>query len=167
MSKVAKKDTDLTKGTVTFTFSNGGVVVAGVGKLSKDIQAHLMLHGLAQKVGDSYAGAENADEAQKFATETLADLEKGSWTTRAASSGPKISLLAEAVARLRKVTIDKATEVITGLNATDEGKETVKKLRAHPAVKAAMTAISAERAAAKLKEATKAGTADLGDLLTA
>lgn len=145
MAKIAKKELNIDNGAVSITFANGAVLNAHVNKLQKTIQAHLMLHGLSQKLGDSYAGAESPEEAAKFAGEVLADLEAGKWSTRTAS--PRTSIMAEAISRIRKMPVEQAAEIISNLD-----EEQVAALRKHKDVVAAMAVIRAERATAKAKE---------------
>jgi hypothetical protein len=177
MSKVAKKTANVEAGTVGFEFAttpNPTQLLADISKLPAAIVKRLALHGLSQKIGDSYAGASDAKEAAQFANETLADLLKGNWATRQASTGPKVSLLAEAVARVQKIPVEKALATLQAIANGDgseagkkAGEEKVKAIRSVPNVRAAMAAIQAERAQAKAATAQKDGaaTADLGALL--
>lgn len=159
MSKVCKKTVDTAKQTVTFEFADGaGTLVLPLAELSTDIQSHLALHGVSQKVGDSFAGAKDAAEAFGFAQETIKDLTEGKWTSRVASSGPKISLLAEGVAQVMGIIIEDATTKIKALP-----EEKVKALRKNAKVVAAMAALKAQRAAAKAQETTGV---DVGSLLS-
>lgn len=150
-NQMAKKVVDAEKGTVTFTFSNGKTLVADVDKLDPVLVRRLALHGLGQKVGDSYAGSETVDEAVENAGDVYEMLANGKWTERVAGE-PRTSLLAEALQRVMAEggttkTLEDCIAAVKKLD--DEGR---KNLRGQPAVKAAMSAIKAERDAAAVNK---------------
>lgn len=137
-----------------FRFTNGKMVVVDFAKLSANIQAAALRHGIAQKVGDSFASSESVEDAWAAATETLAQLADGDWNTR--TSGRSIT--AEAVARVQKIAVDKAQAIIVKMTP-----EKLAAIERHPAVKAELANIAAERAAARAKSSKV--TVNLADLL--
>ena len=108
------------------------------------------MHGLSQKLGDSYAGCE-ADEAFEKANGVATDLLAGNWSTRVAASGPRTTQLAEALAAATGKSVEEAATVLEQMD--DDQK---KDLRKHPQIKvelAKIKAANAEKAAAKAAEA--------------
>lgn len=129
---------------VEFTFSdkNGTKLVCNTAELSKEMLLELALHGIAQKVGDSYASAESVQDALDNAKRVWDNLKAGNFNSRSSGVG---SILVEAIARIKKIAADEAQKL---LEAMDEEKLEV--LRKKEAVKAMVTIIRGERAAAKL-----------------
>ena len=147
--KIAKKITDVEAGTVTFQFTDESELVVSLADYSEDTVARAALHGLSQKVGDSYSGAESVKAARESAEATIENLKEGNWNTvREGSSTPRVGALAAALARATGKTVEEATEVI---NMMDDDQK--KALRVHPQVKAASAAIRSEKAAADAAEA--------------
>ena len=109
----------------------------------------LLVHGLNAKVGDAAAGAKTDAERIAAISQAIENLKRGVW--REVSSGGTI--LAEAIARIKKLDIVEAQTMLDGLD--DEAMATLQK---HPAVKKAIAEIRAERLAAAAKSA------DAGDL---
>lgn len=110
MAKVATKSID---GMVlTVTFSNGKTLICNGQLLDESIWARLAIHGLSQKVGDSYASAESIDEACAAAADTWDGLLKGEWATRSGGG-----ILAEALA---KVTGKDLAECIAAIKKLDD-----------------------------------------------
>ena len=125
MAKVAKKSTGETS--VTFGFVNGKKLVCDISELSDDIIKRLAVHGLSQKVGDSYAGAESVDQAVANATETWNNLVSDLWAVGRQTGGK----LAQALATIAGVTLEEAIKTLAEMD--DEKK---KELRKHPKIKA-------------------------------
>ena len=146
------------EGTVcSFKFGNDTVVSVDLAELSEEMQQELMIHGALQKIGDSYSSA-GGDFAFGIAAaeKVIENLRNGAWgSTRAGSGESKKSSgeLATALASLQGK--DVATVAAALEAATDEQR---KALRAHPAVRAKIAELRAEKA----KEAlAKAGDAAL------
>ena len=123
MTKKATKA--IADGALTLTFANDAIVAIALGDLPDSIKSQLAMHGLSQKVGDSYAGAETIDKAVACAAKVVEDLKAGNWTMRVAGSGPRITLLIEAIARIAGKTIEETSEVINELD--DEQKKALRK----------------------------------------
>ena len=129
------------------------VITFDLSKVSPEILARLALHGASQKIGDSYAGAkESGEDPVAYATaainDTIKQLYEGSWSVgRTGTGAPRTSLLVQAYAQVKGITLEEAQEVIGGLN--DEEKKVV---QAAKKVAAAIAAIRAEQAAARAKK---------------
>jgi hypothetical protein len=152
--KFCEKDyTD--EGVAEFKFGNGTVVMVNASDLSEDIRNNLMMHGLMQKIGDSYASARGDFTIGVAAAEkVIQQLMDGQWTASRASgeSKPKIGELVTALANLKGLD---ATVVATAVEkATDDQR---KAWRKHPAIAAEIAKIRAEKAAARAKAAVAEG----------
>lgn len=139
---------------VTFAFANGQEVVAVLDELPNDIVRRLALHGLSQKVGDSYAGAESVTEAAAMAANVVSNLVAGLWAAKAARGGK----IVEAIHRALGVSLEDA---LAKWSVMDDGAK--KAVKAHPDIKRALAEIEAERAAA-LAGAASGDAEDLGAL---
>jgi hypothetical protein len=136
------------------------VFIFDLSMVNEETRDRLALHGASQKIGDSYAGAkESGEDPIKYATdavnETIAQLYRNEWAiARSGGGAPRTSLLVQAYAAIKGVSLEEAQEVIGSL--TDEEKKAVqgtKKIAAWIAMRRAEQA--AERAK-KLAEAAAA-----------
>ena len=143
MSKICKKTT-LDNG-VSFGFVDGEILTCALDDLSEDMVKKLALHGLSQKVGDSYSGAQTVSEAQQKARAVWESIKQGVWAAKAAAGG---GILAEAVSRALGITLDDA---MTRVNALSDDER--KALRKHSAIDAAAAEINAEKKRAKAGDA--------------
>jgi hypothetical protein len=155
--KKATKSVDEAAQTVTFKFADGGNFVAKLGDMPATIATRLALHGLAQKLGDTYAG--DVESAEAEVRDMYGELANGHWSTRAPGE-PRITLLAEAMASLRPV---------EGVSHEERTKQAMRKLeevsdeeraalRKDPRIKLAIAQIQAKRlrdAAKKAPEGVK------------
>lgn len=149
--KATKKVTDTG---VEILFESGEVVAVELSALAPEIVTKLALHGLSQKIGDSYAGAE-LNEAHELAGSVVERLTAGEWTQAREGGGvSRVSMLVEALAAATGKTSDEALEVVKGMSE-DQRKE----LKKHPAIAKEMATIAAERAVAKAAAAEKAAAA--------
>ena len=141
MAKIANKTA--AEGVVTFAFTNGKNVSVDLNELPREMVHKLAEHGMLQKGGDSYAGAESIVEAIANVTEVIQNLKNGIWATRA--TGGK---LAEALSRAT----GQPLEVCIGkLQSMDEKAK--RDLRKHPQIKLALAEIDRENAAKQLESA--------------
>lgn len=153
-NRKATKSIDLDAGTVTFTFADGGEPLVVSGKsLPQSIQVHALLHGISQKVGDSYSGVDTPEQARVFAQAAVDQLMAGDWKQPATggSGGTGDSVLCEALARASGHSLEDATAVVAKLD--DDQR---KALRKRPAVKAQIEAVKIERAMRRQKAAEEA-----------
>lgn len=140
MAKIAKKV--IGQDAVTFAFADGKEILCKLGDLPPGMLERMALHGIAQKVGDSYSGVETVTEGRKVAIETWKNLMLGNFNARVSGAG---SVLVEALARLKKVSIEEIREALDGLD--DDAR---KAIEAKPQVRAMVGIIRGERAQAKL-----------------
>lgn len=136
MAKIATKS--VVASTVTFTFSDGKVLKCDIEGVPAETFTRLALHGLAQKVGDSYSSCKTPTEARKEAERAWANLVRGTWTER--DSG----VIVEAIARLKGISVEEAQRAWE--SADDETQELTRK---NERVKQMLAIIKGERAKAK------------------
>lgn len=149
--KFAKKEYDLDTKVLSIEFGNGTVLECEVGDLSPEIQTQLMLHGAAQKIGDSFAGAKgNFNVGIESAKGVIEQLKAGEWRGGGDEARPRLAELAAAIARLRGAELEKVTAAVE--KATDEQR---KAWRSNPQVKAMIAQQRAEKAAKQLEGAEK------------
>lgn len=143
--------------TITITFDDRSESVHDVTKFPADIQHNLMLHGLSQKLGDSYSSAGKAENPLAFAKGAVERVAKqlmdGAWqAAREGGGGSRTTVIAEAIARAFGTTIEVVNEKILNRIADNAGtsdedkKAALTALRADPQVRVAMAEIKAERA---------------------
>lgn len=149
--KFCEKEYDLDTGLVSFSFGNGTSLDIDSNALSPEMQKQLMLHGISQKVGDSFAGAKgNFAEGVASAKAVIEQLMSGIW--RAArgegEARPRLGELAAAIARIKGVTVEAAMGAVE--KATDDQR---KAWRSNAKVKAVIAAIRAEEAQKALEAA--------------
>lgn len=87
--KIANKTkaTDLTQAGVTWSWEDGTETNVLLEDLSQNIVLELAMHGLSQKLGDSYASAMTVAEAKEKFNATLANLKAGMFNGARASGG--------------------------------------------------------------------------------
>lgn len=140
MAKQSIATSDVVKGKLVFSFANGGGVEIDPSALSGEMKDQLVLHGLTQKIRDSFASAKgDANFAQAQAEGVCEALLSGEWNRRG-GGGFGGSLLAEAVARIKGIEIGEAKERLAALS--DEQRDALKKAAS---VKKEILAIKAER----------------------
>lgn len=155
LSKILPSDVGGQPSSVRFVLGNKLEVAVSLEQLDAQTKERLMLHGLAQKVGDAAAGfSKTSDFSGAFgAMQAVADnLLNGVWTNR---SGNGAGDLVQAIADLQGVSIETAQAAVDRM---DEEQQTT--FLKHPAIKAKMAEIKAERA-----KANAAGVDGLGDLM--
>lgn len=146
MKKIANKTTD--KSGVDFQFVNGKKLVCRLDELPEEIVKRLAVHGLAQKIGDSYAGVQGAVEiACLNANDVWESLKNGDWNVGRSGTG---GVIAEAIARVTGRTVEECRDMLAALD--DDAKA---KLRKQKKVASAMADITAERAKKKADNATE------------
>jgi len=131
---------------VIFAWADEQTEAVELSLFSDEIVRILALHGLKQKLGDSYSGAEKNNwsvaDCRREMHAVLAALKAGDWTRKGGSTG---GIWVAAVARV----LDKSLEEIApkwDAKTDEERKATM----ADPRVKLAKAEIEAERAAAKV-----------------
>ena len=162
--KVAEKDIDEETGTVSIAFTDGSSADVELSSFSENIQKMLALHGLSQKLGDSYASVKGDVAAAKTKFEAvLTQLQAGEWkkAREAGEGGSKVTELAAAIAQYKGADLDKAMAVVA--KAT---KEQLAAWRANPKLKAIIADIRARKAAERAAKAEKDAAAKGGEPAT-
>ena len=143
--KKAKVNVNVSKNELTWEFADGETETIDVGLFPPEIVQHATLHGLKQKLSDSYAGAGTVTEARERFVAVLESLLNGQWNAGRSSSG---GVWVEALARAAGVDVETALEKWNGMD-----EETQKDVKKDARVKAAKAEIELERAQAKAKDA--------------
>lgn len=153
-SRSATSDADR----LEFRFANGKTLVVDPEDFPGDVRAAAMWHGLSQKIGDSFAGADgDPDFAWSNAQAMVEQLNAGDWVTKREGTG---GMLAKAIA---EVTGNDLAEVARMLQAKTDVEK--KELAKHPMVAPTIARMQAEAAAARAERLAKAaGDADTGSL---
>ena len=130
---------------IVFVFANKEqalIDVAALRKEQKDVCQVALIRGLAEKVRDTYAGAETVEEAFDLATDMIGRLEEGEWMSAREGGGPRMTMLLAAIkevlerhGRTFDLEASRAKYV-----ATDEDSDEVKKAKAEARRNAAANA---------------------------
>ena len=149
---------DVASGTVTVNVKDGdkvlGHVVGDIGKMPAPIMRHLALHGLSQKLGDTYTSETNGDDAGTpeeglvAMREIYAQLLAGTWTERQEGVG-RSRITVEALAAI-KFAGDMAKANAAWEKATLEQR---KAIRAHPVIQSKVADLQKARATEAMKTA--------------
>lgn len=141
MARQTIAQSDVIGGKLVFTFSNGNKVEIDPKQLSDEIRDQLVMHGLTQKIRDSFAGAKgNVAEAEASASGVVEALLAGEWNRRG-GGGYGGNLLAEAIAEIKEIDIGEARQRLAEL--TEDQIDALKKSKT---VKAKILEIKARRA---------------------
>jgi hypothetical protein len=141
MAKIATKVKSVQGVEFRFEDKSKTVLACQLDELNEDIVRELAVHGLAQKVGDAYSGADNPTEAIAAAREVWGNLTRGVFNGRSSGTG---GIVAEAVARIKGISVEDAAAAIGGLD-----EDALDALKKNARVKAMIAVIKGERAAAK------------------
>lgn len=151
--KVAEKDYDEESKTFSIVFADGAKADVELDALPSNIVTLLALHGLSQKLGDSFAGVKGDVAAAKAKFEAvLLQLQSGEWkkAREAGEGGAKVTELAEAIAQFKGAAIEKANAVVAKASP-----EQIKLWRANAKIKAIIAQIRAKKAAERAAKAEK------------
>ena len=147
MSKITKS---INGDTLTIQFGDDGAVSVNLNDVLM-MQATLAMHGLSQKVGDSYAANTGMKDAMAKAQSTIDALKAGQWNSgRTGGGGDLVEALMRATNKPRQACAD--------LIATFD-KDKAAAVRKSPQIVAALAAIRAERAAQKAASMPDTGSA--------
>lgn len=135
---------------VVIEFTHGEPINLALSQLSDEMKVKLCVHGLSQKLGDSYAGA-TAEEARDICAGVAQDLLDGKWSSRVAGAGGRTTLLAQALALATGEVLEACVAKLAEMD-----DETKKSVRNHPHIKSAMATIKAQKAAEDAAAAQKA-----------
>lgn len=117
---VAQKWVDPGLKRVVWLWANGTRTEVRLETFAEDLQLAFALHGVSQKLGDSYASAEGLEEAQEAFDQLLDQLLGGSWEKPRAEGKETGGMLARACAEAFECSIEKATAVVKGLNSKEK-----------------------------------------------
>ena len=98
-SNRVKKVVSVENESVTFGFE-GNSVEFRLDQLSREMITRLALHGLSQKLGDSYADSTKVTDPEKAATDVWNNLKDGNWGRERGSSVDYDAAIEEANGRL-------------------------------------------------------------------
>lgn len=131
-------------GELKFEFYTGECLVASLRELDNAIVERLAMHGLEQKLRDSYAGAE-PEEAYGLAAKVWDRLLAGHWATPRSAGGSKGDILLRAMVELarrsgRPVDEARLRQKLESLSRSDRAK-----LRAMPQVAAIIAELRGPR----------------------
>lgn len=127
---------------ITFAFTGGHTLECPIAQLPEHIITQLAIHGLSQKIGDSYAGVKgDVNEAIANAESVWECLLGGSFNQKQTGTG---GMLAQAISDVMSIPLDVARTKLAEMD--DKTKAKVKK---HPDVKGRMAELQLERAQAE------------------
>lgn len=112
-----KKVVDAMALTVSFSYADGGARVYDTNELSEEMRNRLIVHGLAQKLGDSYAGRDDHEDC----TENVwSNLMEGNWgAERGSGLEDKLEAAQEALENYVAMSdAEKRTVASLGINRT-------------------------------------------------
>lgn len=145
-----EKTIDVEAGTLTVGFASGSSMTVKMSDFPEEIVHQLAFHGLSQKATDATAG-KDAEASEEHVKAVIEALQAGNWTVRGSGSSGgsvgRVTLLAEAVARLKGITVAEAQAKIADLE--DDQKKALQKA---PSVQAAILEIKSERLAKSEQE---------------
>jgi hypothetical protein len=156
LSKIMPDQPGGQPGMIRFVLGNGLEVRAEMAKIPAHTVTDLSWHGLSQKGGDaasSFSKAGDFSGAFGAMQQVVDNLENGVWSTRGQGGGT--SDLVAAICGLRDVDVVQAQAVVDGMD-----EDQLKKILAHPTIKAKIADLKAVRLAAAAVNAS-----DLDELL--
>lgn len=133
---------------LVFRFANGHELIVTPSELKPEIVICSALHGLAQKIGDSYASQKTVDEAIEKAEALFENLSEGTWINRA-EGAVRTTVLAEALCRAameKYPTVEAAAKAVKEWDS-EKRKAVLDSKKGVPQLIAAYAEIQAERAA--------------------
>jgi hypothetical protein len=140
-----EKAIDLETGTITFGFASGATQEVKLSDFPEEMIHHLALHGLSQKATDSTAGKDPAESFDRV-KDVISALQAGAWSIRGSGEGTggtsRVTLLVEAIARIKGIEVDAAKDAVAGLSDDDK-----KSLQKASSVQAMILTIKQERLA--------------------
>ena len=145
---ICKKKVDVERGIITFNFTTGQPLVVDLNKCNAQTITQLALHGLSQKIGDSYSGVKVCADGFSRASETWNTLLAGEWSVgKTGNDGNLIEALMKVMSKGK----EECTAAVERMP-----KEKKKALAASPKIAATIMYIKL----AKLRETMKEGGED-------
>ncbi|MHC4620530.1 MAG: hypothetical protein ACYTEQ_22510 [Planctomycetota bacterium] len=159
-NNVAKKVVSEDRSKVSFEFTHGEALACSLADLPEEIRDELVIHGVKQKVGDSYCSVTDPAEAMVHAAKVWERLIAGDWkVAREGGGGQRITDLVKALSNVTGKELEECIDVVDGLEKAQKSA-----LRKHAQIAAELAKISAERAAEKAEAAADAPPLDLNAL---
>lgn len=143
---IAKKKVE--GNSITWTWADGSKSVIKLDVFTKELIERSAVHGISQKLGDSYSGAITVVEAKVAFDSVLVALKAGDWNRKGTGTG---GIWLEAIARAMKIEL---ADVTAKWDSFTDAKQKI--MKSHPDTKLAHAQIVAERA----KKAQKAQSDD-------
>jgi len=134
---VMKAKKKLIEGGVKFSFVDGTELVAMLEDIPAEIVSRLAIHGLSQKIGDSYAGDLSVEESRAVAEGVLQNLTSGLWGVKVSRGGK----IVEALSRVTGKSLEACLEKWNGMD-----KDAQKAIRKHADIKRVLAEMEAEHA---------------------
>lgn len=136
---------------VRFDFNDGDALQILIEQLPEHLINHLVCHGLAQKIGDSYAGAKgDVQVAYDAARGVIDSLLAGEWNAKRTGTG---GIVIDVLLRMNPNFEDRAEAQAWLTERESEEEGFTNKLKKHPQFKLLKAEIEAERAQAAAAEA--------------
>ena len=139
MAKVQKAEVEVVGGeALRFAFAHGAELNVSLSSLTPEIVTQLALHGMRQKIADSYAGADTSHDAEIAAKAVANMLMEGAWTRARSLHGGDL------LTAIINLTPDQTEEEVRdAYNAAND--DTRKEWAKHPAIKAEVARLKLER----------------------
>lgn len=155
---------------VQITFDDAEVFVGSLSDLDPAIVEQLALHGLGQKLGDSYAASkeirDSGEDVNQWAKDNVkrvwGNLVNKLWTVRG-EGGARITQLVQAVFDVYSKKDPKLTVQAVAEKLADMSKEDKQGLSKSKSIAARIAIIQAEKAAEKAKNAAAAAADESGE----
>lgn len=149
-------------GEVRFEFANGNSLAININDVPEAVKNHALAHGLLQKIGDSYAGADTVEDAYEAANDTLTTIKSGDWKAARAGVGAGGGDLIKALAAVTGRTEEECKTVVAAADA-----DLRKALRKQPQIAAELAKMQAAKLLAKAaKQSGDVGEIDLAALMS-
>jgi len=145
MARRITRTINVEDGTIAFRVDGTEVLNVWLEDFKPDMLRRLTLHGISQKIGDAAAGLGDAEMIRAALINTAEMLRNGNWGAERAPGKPRVTLLAEAIARVKQsLGQDRTPEDVQKKLDVMDRKEKAE-VRKHPAVRKAMEQIREER----------------------
>lgn len=154
--KYAKKVIDTDAKTVTIEFADGRKISVCANDLTPDIRDAAMMHGLSQKLGDSYSSKKSVTDAYDAVDATAQNLIGGNWNGARSTAG---GFLAAAIAEHTGGDIDAIRAKLSGM---DEKQK--RAIRDNPNVTAIIKRMELEAAEKRVEDSPNEGITDIAAL---
>lgn len=155
---------------IIVSFDEGDVKLSlGIDELSPEIQRAMMVHGMKQRIADSYAQAKTPQEREAMAAKLIAHYASGTteWSPvrESGGGGGATSIVVQAFARLKGISVVEALKKVEGVaNAGGMTMTQVyKAMETKPGMVDMMETIRRERASEAAKRAPSVDLSGLWD----